>query len=241
MTTPYTYLITHNPSGKRYYGVRYAEGCDPSDLWVTYFTSSKDVKALDPSECSYEVRKTFATPEEAFAWEQTVIDRMKLFQREDWYNRGCMRKKGTGFRLLCVKGSVSDETRRRLSQAGKGRKHTPETIAKMRERANSPEGRRMRSEAAKRRNQNISPETRAKLSESSSKQRHTPEAKTKLSTLAKNRSPEHAEKIRLSVLGRTHSQETKKKMQDRHREIWRQRKERAAALKESAALEFPSD
>ena len=41
MGIPYTYRITHLPSGKHYYGARYAKDCHPSDLWVIYFTSSK--------------------------------------------------------------------------------------------------------------------------------------------------------------------------------------------------------
>ena len=43
---PYVYLIKHKTSGLKYLGVRYAKGCNPSDLWKTYFTSSKLVKKL---------------------------------------------------------------------------------------------------------------------------------------------------------------------------------------------------
>ena len=45
-TIPYTYLLTHVQTGKKYYGVRFAKGCNPSDLFITYFTSSKYVKSL---------------------------------------------------------------------------------------------------------------------------------------------------------------------------------------------------
>ena len=33
--TPYTYLIGWKDQEKYYYGVRFAKGCEPKDLWVT--------------------------------------------------------------------------------------------------------------------------------------------------------------------------------------------------------------
>ena len=44
--TPYTYVITHLPSGKKYCGSRYAKNCNPDDLWNTYFTSSQTIKEI---------------------------------------------------------------------------------------------------------------------------------------------------------------------------------------------------
>lgn len=43
---PYVYIIKNKSTNLKYLGVRYANGCDPSDLWVTYFTSSKLVHKL---------------------------------------------------------------------------------------------------------------------------------------------------------------------------------------------------
>lgn len=42
----YTYTIKFLPTGQMYHGSRTAEGCHPSELWVTYFTSSNIVKDL---------------------------------------------------------------------------------------------------------------------------------------------------------------------------------------------------
>ena len=42
--TPYTYLIGWSKLNIWYYGVRFAKGCHPSDLWIKYFTSSRIVK-----------------------------------------------------------------------------------------------------------------------------------------------------------------------------------------------------
>ena len=43
---PYYYVIKHKPSGKLYIGSQYGKKSDPSNLWETYFTSSKLVKEL---------------------------------------------------------------------------------------------------------------------------------------------------------------------------------------------------
>lgn len=43
---PYVYIIKNKTTNMKYLGVRYAKGCNPSDLWDTYFTSSSLVKKL---------------------------------------------------------------------------------------------------------------------------------------------------------------------------------------------------
>ena len=89
MTTPYTYLIGWSGKNLYYYGVRHARGCDPSDLWVKYFTSSKRVKALR-SELGepdvIQIRRTFKSKANALEWESTVIRRMKMVLSESWAN-----------------------------------------------------------------------------------------------------------------------------------------------------------
>lgn len=41
---PFTYIIGWSKHKKFYYGAKYAQGCQPSDLWESYFTSSDYVK-----------------------------------------------------------------------------------------------------------------------------------------------------------------------------------------------------
>jgi hypothetical protein len=69
MYQPYTYLLRHLPTGRAYYGVRYAKGCSPADLWVKYFTSSKDIhnmiKEYGKDSFTAEVRKIFVDPAKA--------------------------------------------------------------------------------------------------------------------------------------------------------------------------------
>lgn len=90
MTIPYTYLLKHIPTGKLYYGCRFAEGCSPSDFWNSYKTSSKLVKALiaEYGEDSfiYEIRKTFTDKNKAREWETKVLRKMKVRLREDFLN-----------------------------------------------------------------------------------------------------------------------------------------------------------
>ena len=80
MHQPFTYLIKHIPSGKVYYGLRYAKKCHPSDLWTTYFTSSTDVEKLIKKDGKdaflFEVRKTFSDRSKAIEWEKKVLRRM---------------------------------------------------------------------------------------------------------------------------------------------------------------------
>lgn len=77
MTVPFTYRVTHAPSGTWYYGVRYAKGCHPSDLFKSYFTSSDLVSKLlttdGPESFQIEVRKTFESVEHAINWEKRVL------------------------------------------------------------------------------------------------------------------------------------------------------------------------
>lgn len=73
---PYTYLIGWSDLKKYYYGVRYAKGCDPSDLWVDYKTSSKVVHRIaeehgDPD--IMQIRKTFDNARDAREWEHKVL------------------------------------------------------------------------------------------------------------------------------------------------------------------------
>ena len=91
MTTPYTYLVKHIPSGRVYYGLRYAKNCNPEDLWKTYFTSSKDIKKLIDSDGKNafvtEIRQIFEQATSAIEWEKRVLRRMNVTKRDDFINR----------------------------------------------------------------------------------------------------------------------------------------------------------
>lgn len=158
MSVYYTYYIFNTITNQHYYGARWAEGCHPGDLWVTYFTSSKKVKHLIEEHGAesfiVEIRKTFTDKTKCREWERKVLSRLKIKSRDDWINEGICaappRPRGykhspeTIAKMKKPKGPWSDERRKAKSVAEKtkiqngktmpttkGYKHTPETLEKM--------------------------------------------------------------------------------------------------------------
>lgn len=91
MTQPFTYSITHIPSGVHYYGVRYGKNCSPADLGTTYFSSSILVKKLIFEESTlnfkFRVRKIFQTKQKAVAWERKFLTRVNASASSKWFNK----------------------------------------------------------------------------------------------------------------------------------------------------------
>ena len=89
--TPFTYVVECTPTGKRYYGVRFAKGCQPSDLWTCYFTScaavQKDVALYGREAFSHSVRKIFSSVEAARRWETRVLVKLGIPGNLRWYNK----------------------------------------------------------------------------------------------------------------------------------------------------------
>jgi hypothetical protein len=86
---PYTDLVGWSALDRWYYGVRYAVGCSPDDLWVTYFTSSEEVAAYirqyGPPDIR-EVRRTFEAADSARSWEHRVLRRLRVRHNPRWLN-----------------------------------------------------------------------------------------------------------------------------------------------------------
>lgn len=88
---PYTYLIGWSELNKYYYGVRYAKGCNPDDLWRKYFTSSSYVSQLREEVGEpdiIQIRKIFDNAKDACDWEQNVLKRLKVWENNKWINKG---------------------------------------------------------------------------------------------------------------------------------------------------------
>lgn len=90
MSIPYTYLIGWSKQKTYYYGARYAKNATPSDLWTTYFTSSKHVKQFmlehgDPD--IIQIRQTFSNVGKCREWEHKVLLRMDVIHHESFLNR----------------------------------------------------------------------------------------------------------------------------------------------------------
>jgi hypothetical protein len=86
----YTYLIGWSNLDKWYYGVRFSKNCEPSELWVSYFTSSKHVKRFrevngDPDVI--QIRKKFECGKKAIIWESKVLKKLRVIQNDKWVNK----------------------------------------------------------------------------------------------------------------------------------------------------------
>ena len=87
---PFTYHIAWTEQDLHYYGVRYADQCNPTDLWTSYFTSSKVVAQLraDLGEPDViEVRRIFQDSDAAIDWENKVLRRLNVMESDTWVNR----------------------------------------------------------------------------------------------------------------------------------------------------------
>jgi len=117
--TPYTYIITHLPTGKRYYGSRYSFQCKPTDLWVKYFTSSQAVHNLIKQDgvdaFSIDVRKTFATVRECRSWESRFLHKIDARFNDGWINA---HNGGSDFYNV---STASDITKQRMSKVRLGK------------------------------------------------------------------------------------------------------------------------
>jgi hypothetical protein len=126
MTIPYTYVL-NAPNGKRYYGVRFAKDCDPSDFWVSYFTSSKEVASLisvfGKENFTFEIRKCFTSIDEAREWETTVLRRLRVIHNDKWINKT--------YSLALIGIPHSEETKQKISNSHRGLRHSTETKLKI--------------------------------------------------------------------------------------------------------------
>lgn len=89
-TIPYTYLIGWKELNLWYYGVRYAKGCNPLDLWNPYKTSSNYVRDLVNQygkPTIIQVRRIFESVDKARNWETTVLKRIRAVQSDKWINK----------------------------------------------------------------------------------------------------------------------------------------------------------
>ena len=180
---PFAYLITSKLDGKRYYGIKISKDADPSQLWTTYFTSSKEVRAKvakhGADSFTAEVRKVFETSEQAINWESRLLTRINAAARDDWINRSngylCMGSINKGkkkteqhwenWKMVRKGHKVSEETKKKIGDANRGRKQTAQANERRRQastgfRHNEETKQRIKEAAIGRRH---SPETIAKI------------------------------------------------------------------------------
>lgn len=185
---PYTYYLFHVPTRKKYYGVQYSKKAHPNNLWKTYFSSSKSVKKLieqyGKDSFKVEIRKTFSSQTEALCWEQRVLQKLNVPQKEEWLN---VHIHGSNFYQIVRtpehqkkiadanrgqkrrKWKHSEETKKKMSDSKKGKKLSEEHIKKIIEAHNRPEVIEKHSKAMKGKPSNMlgkkhSAETKLKIS-----------------------------------------------------------------------------
>lgn len=144
---PYCYLIGWSKLDTWYYGVEYANNsqriANPSNLWTTYFTSSKHVRTFIEEHGEpdvVQVRKLFSTREKAQLWECTVLRRLKVREKTNWLN---VNPGGFGFAVPvgelhpCFGKKRSEESKNKQRETRKQRQdqglysynnHTPEQL-----------------------------------------------------------------------------------------------------------------
>ena len=126
--TPFSYLVTHILTGKRYYGCRYAKNSNPCQLGKTYFTSCKELRQLIIKEgvtnFTFEVRKVFRDVLLCRKWEATVLRRLKAAQSNKWFNRSNGNKQ-----FYCL--GHTKETSKKMSQSHTGYHHSEDTKKKI--------------------------------------------------------------------------------------------------------------
>ena len=173
----YTYLIIDTKTQEFYIGVRTCEGDPLEDPYMGSMATWTRQENFNRDRHKKTVLSTYPTREEANEAEETLIKKfIKDPLNRNYYN-------GKSF---CALGStISEEHKRKISEAGKGKTRSEETRRKI-------------GEAMKGRI--FSEETKQKMSEAQK---------------GKTRSEEHKRKIRQShkgMLGKKHSEETKRKI-----------------------------
>lgn len=136
----YTYLIKFKPANKFYYGVRFKNIklnlAPEDDLMIRYTTSSENINNLIAEygidSFEWSVRKKFNTPEKAIAWEEKVLRRSKVLERQDTWLNGNI----AGYKITTEAGRKkirethmgkpkTEEHKRKLSKSNLGKKRAP--------------------------------------------------------------------------------------------------------------------
>ena len=234
---PYTYLIKFKPTGQVYYGASYANKskiANPSQLWTSYFTSSKIVKQLivkyGIESFEFKVRQIFESAEQAIRWEHKVLLKFDAKNNTNWLNEnnGDKKFKNNGHSeetrkkiSIANKGQISnrkgkplsEEHKRKIADSNRGKSKSIEHREKCRENrlGKSHSGATKKLMSEQRKGRIISEETQRKISAANAG-RKLPE-----------RSIETRKKLSEAATGRTHTFETKQKISDRKKLLFAQK------------------
>jgi hypothetical protein len=207
MTTAYVYKWTHLPTLKWYVGSRTRKGCHPDDGYICSSTIKKMI-LKQPNDWIREII-AIGDPIEMYIFESEILqlfdakNDMRCFNNHnnnfEWPGLPNTEKSKMKTSMALKNHTVTEKTRKRISETQTGRKHSLEEIEKRRL---SMIG------------HSVSEETRKKISEANKGKKHTDEFKNNISIrmTGKIQSNETKEKRRQAMLGRVFSEESKLKM-----------------------------
>ena len=213
---PYTYLIGWTNHNKWYYGVRFAKGCAPNDLWIKYFTSSKVVKEFYSNYGNpdiIQIRKTFNTVDSARQWESNVLKKMNVINEDKWFNQ--TNNKATSLEASRKKRKpLSKEHKKLLLNSRRGKKNSEEhKLALLQSRLGTKH----------------SEEAKKKMSLAKSGKKHSLEYKRMCSerNIKRYSNPDSREVCSLRNKVRYQNPEARKKMSEASKLAWAKRKNSA--------------
>jgi hypothetical protein len=204
MTNAFVYVIGWRQADRWYAGVRYKKNCDPSDLWVSYHTSSKHVAKFrvehGEPDVVHVVRTFGNDTQSARAFEQRLLHRMQVLHSDRWLNQA------VGGEFAGRRGPHSAETRQKIREKAIGRKRknpvSEEQIRKQKEtfaKNYTPE--RAAARSAKQKGRVVTSVHRAKISAVLTGSKLSEETKQKIGEASKRQSKEsrqrQAAKLRL--------------------------------------------
>ena len=140
---PYTYMLQDSNNGKKYIGCRFAKGCAPSDLGVSYFTSSRVVSSLfkaNPGRFQISILMT-GSEDEVIEFEKRLLDECNAVLDDSYYNRTSGRAIHPDDRLA---GALKEHAKR-----------SPELYAKIAAKMHAKTTHEHRSKAAKKSIENL--------------------------------------------------------------------------------------
>jgi hypothetical protein len=206
---PYTYWIKHLETGIKYVGLRYKNirlnRTPLNDFGIYYFTTGKLKKDFNANPNGFKIKllSTYDSIEEAIAHELELTSLAK--GKKSYANEASY--------PYFIQGPMSKDTKRKISETKKGKKHSEEHKKKIGEATKKQSKESIRRGALARTGKKASEEHKRKISEalkgkeSNHKgKKHSEETKRKMSEAKRNISEETKRKISEAAKGRKFSE-----------------------------------
>ncbi len=128
----YVYRITNKIHNKHYYGYRSSNTPPSQDIGIKYFSSSSDKNFIhdqlnNPHDYKYVVVQVFNNREDAHNLEIKLHTKFNVGSNPSFYNRA----NSTSSKFSITGTTLSDETKKKMSNAHKGRIVSQETRNKI--------------------------------------------------------------------------------------------------------------